>query len=154
MRIVDRIYQDFCLWVRKTEFLKDVIVFRNIICSFNFQVCFHSSFVSICIPGCFPDFTQGRGFQQSLRGGSGRSLARKAKHFILRFDRFLSLLNFRLCFPAYSSQIFNISWGASIEGARNGNGRLRYPQFLDFYKYVPITVDACNKNLVFYYDIV
>ena len=43
-----------------------------------------SSFVSIFIPRCFPDFTQGRGFPQSFRVGSGRSLARKAKHFVLQ----------------------------------------------------------------------
>ena len=77
----------------------------------------------------------GRGFPQSFRVGSGRSLARKAKHFVLHFDGFLSVLNFRLCFPAYSSQIFNISWSAPIEGARRRESS-EYPRIP---RYVPRT---------------
>ena len=72
---------------------------------------------SIEFPKCFPRATHGRGFPHNVISGRGLSLCKKAKHLVLHLDGSGSVLNVRLCNPAYSSQIFSISCNESTEGA-------------------------------------
>ena len=60
-------------------------------------------------------------------------------------------LPFSLHSPANSEKMSEHINSLAIHTSRNG--WLCFPQFLDFHKYVSISVDACIKKLIFYYDI-
>ena len=74
------------------------------------------TFVTV-IPRCFTVSTHGRGLPQSFILSSCRGFLRYARHFVLHFFGFGSVLNRRLWLAAYSSMVRIISWRLFRDGA-------------------------------------
>ena len=92
MGIVDGVDLDLGVGMAKTKFLQDFVVLVNVTLLIKMSVLIPSILLPMVMPNSLAEDTHGHGSPKRIIEGSGRVVWRKARHFVLHFLGFLSVL--------------------------------------------------------------